>query len=62
MTVAELIAELQRMPQGQSVRVTLSSVLVNTEMGDFLQNLSDEDSEVADEVRPMGNHVLIRGR
>ena len=62
MTVADLIRELQAMPQGSQVRVVPSSVFLADENGEGEISLSDEDATEADEVRHMGPWVLIRGK
>lgn len=61
MTVADLIRELQAMPQGMRVRVVTSSVMVGAFDGPEEVSLSDEDATEADEVRHMGPWVLIQG-
>lgn len=62
MIVAELIAELQRMPPGKPVKVLLTNVTHCDELGDFDITLTDEDAIEADHVFNMGSHVLIRSR
>lgn len=63
MTVAELIRELQAMPnQGARVEVVLSRAYVATEMGMAYGYMSDEDALEADDVRNMGPFVLIRSK
>lgn len=64
MTVAEMIRELQAIPnQNVPVRVVLCSVYAQIFPGHFeLQELTDEDAELADDVRYEGAFVLIRGR
>lgn len=62
MTVADLIRELQTMPQGMAVRVVTASVTIMDIEGDFIEQLCDEDATEADEVRHMGPWVLIRGK
>lgn len=63
MTVAELIRELQALPnQHAPVRVVTGGVLIGNDDASFLEPLGDEDATEADEVRHMGPWVLIRGR
>lgn len=62
MIVAELIKELQAMPQGVRVHVVPSQVYFADESGETMINLCDEDATEADEVRHMGPFVLIRGK
>ena len=62
MTVADLIRELQAMPQAMPVRVVPSSVYYRDESGESYINLCDEDATEADEERHMGPWVLIRGK
>lgn len=62
MTVADLIRELQALPQHMSVRVVPGSVCIEDETGEGEMSLSDEDATEADEVRHMGPWVLIRGK
>lgn len=60
MTVADLIAELQRMPnQAARVHVCLRRVTILSEGGDYIEHLSEEDSIEADEVRNAGPYVLV---
>ena len=61
MTAAELIGELSKHPPQKPVRVCLRSVLMNDEMGDWPQPLSEEDADDADEVRNEGGFLLIWG-
>lgn len=64
MTVAELIRELQAMPQHMSVRV-VPSLVYDQQGGDEDAreiHLDDTDATEADEVRHMGPWVLIRGK
>lgn len=61
MTAAELIEELSKHPPQKPVKVCLRSVLMNDEMGDWPQPLSEEDADDADEVRNAGGCVLIWG-
>ena len=62
MTAAELIRELQAMPQHMSVRVVLGSIYLAAENGECEMQLDDTDATEADEVRHMGPWVLIRGK
>lgn len=63
MTVADLIRELQAMPnQGARVEVVLSHSYVATNDGMVYGYMSDEDALEADEVRNMGAFVLIRSK
>lgn len=63
MTVAELIRELQAMPnQNAPVRVVLSAAYVATDFGMAYGNLSDEDAIEADDVRNFGAFVLVRSK
>lgn len=63
MTVADLIRELQAMPnQHAPVRVVPGSVFYADESGESTINLCDEDATEADEVRCMGPWVLVRGK
>jgi hypothetical protein len=62
MTVADLIRELQAMPQGMRVHVVTGSVTVLDIDGEYTEHLCDEDATEADEVRHMGPWVLIRGK
>ena len=63
MTVAELIREMQRMPnQHAAVRVVPGTIYYRDESGEAMINCCDEDATEADEVRHMGPWVLIRGR
>lgn len=64
MTVAELIAELQRMPsQGAMVRVSLSSVVIEDEVGEHRLPVCGESTAAeVDDVRNAGPYVVIRGR
>jgi hypothetical protein len=61
MTTAELIEELRKHPPQKPVRVCLRSVIMTDEMGLWLQALSEEDANDADEVRNEGGFVLIWG-
>jgi hypothetical protein len=55
MTVADLIRELQAMPnQGAAVRVVPGSVYFADESGETSLVLCDEDATEADDVRNMG--------
>jgi len=61
MTVADLIRELQAMPnQCAPVKVVLSEVYEVD--ADSMMNLCDEDAIEADEVIHMGPFVLIRSK
>lgn len=62
MTVADLIRELQAMPQGMTVRVVTSSVTIGDIEGEVVIPMGELDATVADEVRHMGPWVLIRGK
>ena len=62
MTVAELIRELQAMPQHRRVHVTQARVYMATEAGEYAIELSEEDATEADDVRDQGAFVLIQGR
>jgi hypothetical protein len=68
MTVADLIRELQRMPQHQPVRVVSGLVRLNEhELQHALQSGGlfmphEIDATEADDVQPWGSFVLVRGR
>ena len=63
MTVADLIRELQAMPNPHApVRVVTGSVVVGSDHEPRHEPLGDDDATEADEVRHMGPWVLIRGR
>ena len=62
MTVAELIRELQAMPQHRRVHILPSVVHHADESGHWTIHLSEEDASEADEVRDQGAFVLIRGK
>jgi len=59
MTVADLITELQRLPQQMPVKVLLSEVYSTTE--DAQIYLCEADALPADTVRQSGGYVLITG-
>ena len=61
MTVADVIAELQRYPQHLPVRVLVSSVIVCDETGEGEIHLSEFDATEATDVRFEGGHVLVSG-
>lgn len=61
MTNAELIEELCRHPPQKPVKVCLRCVLMNDEMGDWPQPLSELDADDVDEVRNEGGFLLIWG-
>lgn len=63
MTVADLIRELQAMPnQNAPVHLVLSAAYVATDVGMAFGHLSDEDAIEADDVRNFGPFVLIRSK
>jgi hypothetical protein len=62
MTAAELIRELQAVPPDIEVRIVLREVWHADEQGEIRVHLCDDDAEIAEEIRRMGGHVLIRGR
>lgn len=62
MTVAELIAELQRQPQGRPVRVIMRQVFFRDEQGETMIRVSEEEATEADAVSNEGPYVLIRGK
>lgn len=62
MTVAELIRELQTMPQHLPAKVVLTRVATCDELGDHDIELNDDDAENVDDVRRSGGFVLIKGR
>ncbi len=59
MTVAQLIAELQRMPQHREVRVLLSEVVTGFEFAPEKIVLNVDDALEAEGVRDEGQFVLI---
>jgi hypothetical protein len=59
-TVAELIAELQRQPQGRPVRVVMREVFFRDEAGETMIRVSEEEATEA--VSNEGPYVLIRGK
>jgi hypothetical protein len=62
-TVAELIRELQAMPnQNARVDVVLSHAYGNADGVMVYTHLNDEDALEADDVRNMGAFVLIRSK
>lgn len=63
MTVADLIRELQAMPnQNARVQIVLSHSYVATDFGMAYGYMSDEDALEADDVRNFGPFVLIRSK
>jgi hypothetical protein len=62
MTVADLFAELQRLPPQKRVCVVLSHVTIADESGEGTIYLADQDALDADDVRDEGAFVLIRSR
>lgn len=62
MTVAQLIAELQKMPQQKTATVVMSGFHINDETGEWLQELDDSDAVEAIEVQDIGGCVLIRSK
>jgi hypothetical protein len=56
--VADLIAELQKMPQHRPVRVMVTSIYID----DGEMSLSEEDASEAADVMDRGSHVLIRSK
>lgn len=65
MTVADLIRELQTMPQNIRVMVLNRTVYTGGYEGTFMGGdfqVPDEQAGEADEVRAMGPYVLIRGQ
>lgn len=62
MTVADLIRELQAMPQGVRVHVVTRTAYYADEMGETTINLCEADSTEADEVRHEGPYVLVWGK
>jgi len=62
MTVAELIAELQKQPPGKAVRVVMSEVYFADEQGEGHVHIHESEAQPADEVRNEGPYVLIRAR
>ena len=62
MIVADLIRELQAMPQHLPAKVVLERISTCDELGDRDIQLNDGDALPADEVRHAGGYVLIRGR
>jgi len=61
-TVADLIRELQAMPQQLQVRVVTGTIMLGADSEPYEETLGDEDATEADEVRHMGPWVLIRGK
>lgn len=61
MTVAELIHELQAMPQGKQVQVSARSFFWRDIEGETMQPLCHLDAAEADEVRNEGAYVMIWG-
>ena len=59
MTVADLIAELQKLPQHRPVRVLLTECL---DAEEYTITLSEADAREAAEVRDYGSHVLITSK
>lgn len=64
MTVADLIAELQRHPPGRPVRVVMREVFFRDEAGETTIRVSEEEATEADAdaVSNEGPYVLIRGK
>jgi hypothetical protein len=62
MTVAELIAELQRHPPQKRVCVVPANVTIDTEQGPCYLDFTAEHASDADDVRDEGPFVLVRGR
>lgn len=62
MNVQQLIRELQAMPPGVEVRVLVSEVVIDDEIGEHRMGLDERYAEPADEVRHCGPYVLIRSR
>lgn len=62
MTVADLIAELQRMPPNTRVHCVTRTAYYADEMGETTINLCEADSTEVDEVRHEGPYVLIQGK
>ena len=62
MTVAELIAELQRHPPSKPVRVVMSQFYMYDEAGEILVHVNAANAQVADDVRNEGAYVLIRAK
>lgn len=61
MTIADLIAELQRLPQHLPVRVLMSSIITITEFGEDEIRPSDAEAIPATEVKYEGGHVTVIG-
>lgn len=61
MTVADLIAELQRHPPGKSVRCVLSEINMLDETGDWTERLSASDALGVEDVRDEGGFILLWG-
>ena len=61
MTVAELIAELQKFPPGMRANVCTRTAVSADESGEWEWDLHEGDSQEADEVRHEGAFVLIWG-
>lgn len=63
MTVAEAIAELQRLPPHLPVKVALSNIWMVDDHGEpYELHLDRNDAIEADTVRYEGSHVLIESR
>lgn len=61
MTVADLIAELQKMPPHKECRVCTRSIAMADESGDWEQHLTEEDAMAVNEVRNEGAFILVWG-
>lgn len=62
MTVADLIAELQRMPQHLPVRLLMGSASQEFAEGNSVTiHLDESDALPVDTVRACGGYVLLRG-
>ncbi len=62
MTVADLIAELQRYPAQKPVRIVMSEVFFRDENGESMIPVAPDEAEEADRVSHEGAYILIAGR